>query len=1413
MPWFAILLNITVVVKLIMRKGGVLGVAVALILISALFSFLSTAVVGAGQDCTKAADCNACENCDIGFFCQLNPWCKGTCVSNNCDTFTGNRCEGNSVWYHEWVWCGPSGTTSSCQTSGNLIQDCSKTSTTCCSAACADTKTDANNCGTCGNKCASGWSCINGNCEKPDPCKDNDGDGYDGKTADCSSGTDCNDANAAVWQLLTGYVDADGDGYTVGSAVSVCSGNSLPSGYTVMSLGTDCNDNDAAVYPGSCSPSVVTWTACGTSATGGCGTGTCTRALPPGCCTADAVGAACVTSGCFPGHWVSPCHADGTFGTTYCGVDLPVPASDNCGGSTPVCHANTDSTGTCTPLPVNCGNSIIDPGEVCDPGSLSSTKTKTVDCGSYPSITQVCRPDCSGYDGSCQSCGDGIVNGPEACEPGQTQQYTCPDGAKISQGCKSIDPNKCQWLDVSSLCGTCSNGKKDGDETGVDCGGGKCLACPTCSDGIKNQGETGIDCGGPCAACTVCTPNQVMGHSCVGCGTASESVCKNDGTGTFTQLVNDAKCTSGCPSPESCEGVELDFSQGCCVSAGFQWVKSGEHDAGDAGTGTKEGSLPVCSASDWKSSTVSSVSKMLGSDAKKAQLAVDGSKAYYAWEVSNQIVVVSANIDGSGAVETFLPYSCPKGQPCGGSSGFKVRAYNGKLYFAWEGGTSSNIYAAYVGVDSLKGGSKAVSASAVLPSGASKYMQQFDFAVGNDGPDYVYLEGGPCTSQSDDEGGSSDDCDYAQGGVFLAKPGGISSKIASWPKSSFGNYLNYWGGPLIAKDSGFTYYVWGEQSTEKYYYPWGLGFVSVYGVNIAVKGSSGLNKYTVQLTRDGLHGQAIKSGLDAVAVGGKAYISYQATINSKFAYNLVSFDAASQMEDSPFSKSIAFYTGYGVPFHLARAGNLVYAVWSESSDSIWLTYGSSKDEFVKNVKSITPFDASSEDYAAFYAAHSIGIAGSVAGSSGYVSYVDSLQATQSKVVVNGATGYVQVSCTGAGTGAAAGKASKDNADSQFTDSKGEKKATSKLLPNEERCFGDDADEEFFMRTRDCKVGVCTSNLFDKALCDKPSDCIYSGKCYSDIDLVAATFFGGDKAAAWSSAWQKEVAVDVNGDGKLEVCDPGQWQNPAGTVTGTVTDITSGAPIGSAAVNMVGTSNPALAYSATTAADSTYTINNVEPANYDMTASKAGYGNQVKANQPIQPFQVNTVNFQLTPSGGGFSGTVRNVSGSPVSGALVKVLGTGFSATTAADGTYAISSVPSGTYDLTASKPSDGYEGATSLKTNVASGTITVSFTLLHSLGSCTNDCTTIGSNKCDASCHGKGLCWFYNDVTKAACDGTFGIVELPGGKSVNCCQGQSYTPIKATISVPSSNIITTKKPVVYNGRLLNMVFVLFNRQN
>ncbi len=399
--------------------------------------------------------------------------------------------------------------------------------------------------------------------------------------------------------------------------------------------------------------------------------------------------------------------------------------------------------------------------------------------------------------------------------------------------------------------------------------------------------------------------------------------------------------------------------------------------------------------------------------------------------------------------------------------------------------------------------------------------------------------------------------------------------------------------------------------------------------------------------------------------------------------------------------------------------------------------------------------------------------------------------------------------------------------SQFSDSSGERKApaSKQLLQNEERCSSGDASEQFPLRTRQCSWGTCASDQSDKAVCDKSTDCVFNGKCFSDIKTVASTFFGGtaiaSQAAVWQSNWKNEVSVDVDADGKLEVCDPGQWLDPKGNINGTVTDSTTGARISGAWINAVGTSNPALEYVGMTAVEGNYTISDIEPVNYDITASKEGYKNSTRNNVPVLPFQTTQIDFQLEPGGqegawgadsASVTGAVRNITNDPVPGAVVRILGTAFSATTAADGTYSIADVPFGTYDLVASKPSDGYEDAASLGISV-NGDFSADFVLLRASAGCNDDCTK-EDGFCHSECGGKGLCSFASPETASACDMAVpGIITDPSdpSKQITCCTGASYAPVKADVKIIcGDNVISVRMPVLFRGRIVSMVVTTFN---
>ncbi len=112
-------------------------------------------------------------------------------------------------------------------------------------------------------------------------------------------------------------------------------------------------------------------------------------------------------------------------------------------------------------------------------------------------------------------CSNGIKDGDETgidcggscikCDPINNTDHTlalCNNGIK-DQGETEVD---CGGYCMP--CFSCNNGMKDPGETGVDCGGLYCPPCnvSTCNDGILNNGEVTIDCGGPCPPCVTPPP-------------------------------------------------------------------------------------------------------------------------------------------------------------------------------------------------------------------------------------------------------------------------------------------------------------------------------------------------------------------------------------------------------------------------------------------------------------------------------------------------------------------------------------------------------------------------------------------------------------------------------------------------------------------------------------------------------------------------------------------------------------------------------------------------------------------------------------------------------------------------------------------------------------------------------------------
>jgi len=158
----------------------------------------------------------------------------------------------------------------------------------------------------------------------------------------------------------------------------------------------------------------------------------------------------------------------------------------------------------------------------------------------------------------------------------------------------------------------------------------------------------------------------------------------------------------------------------------------------------------------------------------------------------------------------------------------------------------------------------------------------------------------------------------------------------------------------------------------------------------------------------------------------------------------------------------------------------------------------------------------------------------------------------------------------------------------------------------------------------------------------------------------------------------------------------------GTITGIVTDAEDGSPIVGAVVTdgtRTGLTNAA----------GQYTMNDVPPGSYEVTASKSGYESSFVTVTVLEGFTA-IADLSLTRIivPGTITGSITDAEdGSPIAGATV----TDGTRTTTTDGTgkYTIANVLPGTYQVTASK--SGYQSLTSAVTVASGATVMMNFSL------------------------------------------------------------------------------------------------------
>ncbi|MBM7553900.1 carboxypeptidase regulatory-like domain-containing protein [Thalassobacillus pellis] len=164
-------------------------------------------------------------------------------------------------------------------------------------------------------------------------------------------------------------------------------------------------------------------------------------------------------------------------------------------------------------------------------------------------------------------------------------------------------------------------------------------------------------------------------------------------------------------------------------------------------------------------------------------------------------------------------------------------------------------------------------------------------------------------------------------------------------------------------------------------------------------------------------------------------------------------------------------------------------------------------------------------------------------------------------------------------------------------------------------------------------------------------------------------------------------------GNTTVTDILLQANP-GTVTGTVRDGETNAPLPGAVIQVLNSQNVVVA--ATTAdAGGVYTVDQLKPGFYTLVFSANGYSN-ITIGAEISPNGITVVDAELSRLAGALAGTVQNGSGGAISGGLVSVFQNNILITTAVtdgDGNYFITGLAPGNYTVVIS--AEGFSTNTS----------------------------------------------------------------------------------------------------------------------
>jgi hypothetical protein len=198
--------------------------------------------------------------------------------------------------------------------------------------------------------------------------------------------------------------------------------------------------------------------------------------------------------------------------------------------------------------------------EACDGLDVGTTTCATAAGHQHGIVT--CVGDCTIDTAGCHTCGNGVIEGPEACEAGDLQGETCASQGYL-YGVLACGPT-CAF-DRSACEGYCGNGTAEPDE--------ECDAADLHGETCATQGYVGgtLTCTGWCmrsaAGCHQCGNGAVdAGEECDGADTGGQT-CATLSNGAMTgALACTAGCrldTSTCAAPASCGNGLRETGEAC----------------------------------------------------------------------------------------------------------------------------------------------------------------------------------------------------------------------------------------------------------------------------------------------------------------------------------------------------------------------------------------------------------------------------------------------------------------------------------------------------------------------------------------------------------------------------------------------------------------------------------------------------------------------------------------------------------------------------------------------------------------------------------------------------------------------------------------------------------------------------------